>query len=110
MLLSCTRRSISSRVQIVPAFFSSFQPASGEVRQKAAAYIRSHKDDFLPFLSGPDGGPLDEFEFEQYCGQVERCCKDGGVWGGEPEVNIWRHSTFAVTFSHFSGYTFWHIV
>lgn len=57
-----------------------------DVRRKAAAYIRANKEDFLPFLTWNDGSPIDEFEFEKYCGQVERSCDEGGQWGGEAEL------------------------
>ncbi|VDN06454.1 unnamed protein product [Thelazia callipaeda] len=59
---------------------------SEDIRQKASAYMRKHKDDFLPFLLNEDGNPLHEFEFDEYCMKVEKSCRDGGVWGGEPEL------------------------
>ncbi|VDK53909.1 unnamed protein product [Anisakis simplex] len=57
-----------------------------DIRSKAATYIRSHKDDFLPFLSSRDGEPISEFYFDEYCNLVERSCENGGEWGGEPEL------------------------
>ncbi|GMT32316.1 hypothetical protein PFISCL1PPCAC_23613, partial [Pristionchus fissidentatus] len=57
-----------------------------DLRRRAAAFIRSHKDDFLPFLSTEDGDILDEFQFEEYCVKVEKEACSGGQWGGEPEL------------------------
>ncbi|KHN74620.1 OTU domain-containing protein 6B [Toxocara canis] len=64
----------------------SAKSSGADVRRKAAAFIRSHKDDFLPFLTDRDGKPIDEFNFDEYCGLIERCSSDGGEWGGEPEL------------------------
>ncbi|CAI4233240.1 unnamed protein product [Auanema sp. JU1783] len=58
-----------------------------DMRRRAATYLLGHKDDFAPFLTNSDGEPLDEFEFEEYCENVRNEAKDGGVWGGEPELN-----------------------
>ncbi|VDM28636.1 unnamed protein product [Toxocara canis] len=66
----------------------SAKSSGADVRRKAAAFIRSHKDDFLPFLTDRDGKPIDEFNFDEYCGLIERCSSDGGEWGGEPEVSF----------------------
>lgn len=55
-----------------------------DVRLKAAQYLRSHKDDFLPFLSNSDGDMLNKNEFEEYCAKVEGL--HGPVWGGQPEL------------------------
>ncbi|KAK6047656.1 OTU-like cysteine protease [Cooperia oncophora] len=65
-----------------------FEQVTGkDMRRRAAKYIREHKDDFIPFLVNESDDPLDEFEFEKYCHGVENESKDGGVWGGEPELN-----------------------
>ncbi|GAA5875302.1 hypothetical protein JCM3774_005773 [Rhodotorula dairenensis] len=53
-------------------------------RKHAADYMRSHPDDFLPFLPSevdPDNmmGPD---EFRRYCDTVENTAE----WGGEPEI------------------------
>lgn len=53
----------------------------------AADFIRSHPDDFLPFLpslesGGDDIGVLTPAQFEDYCTSI----KDTAVWGGEPEI------------------------
>lgn len=57
-----------------------------DVRKKAATYIRTHKEDFLPFLTWNDGSPIEEIEFEKYCWQIESTSEEGGQWGGEPEL------------------------
>lgn len=56
------------------------------MRQKAANYIRGNRDEFLPFLSDENGDPIDTFSFDEYCEKIKKSCKDGGQWGGEPEV------------------------
>uniref|UniRef100_A0A915Q6W8 OTU domain-containing protein n=1 Tax=Setaria digitata TaxID=48799 RepID=A0A915Q6W8_9BILA len=68
------------------SLITSGQFKSEDIRQKAAIYMRTHKNDFLPFLIGEDGNTIDEIEFEEYSMKVEKCCRDGGVWGGEPEL------------------------
>jgi len=57
------------------------------IRTAAADFIRSHPDDFLPFLSSPesargDAGMLTPAQFEDYCSSI----KDTATWGGEPEI------------------------
>jgi len=54
------------------------------VRTAAADFIRSHPDDFLPFLSSPgdDTGLLTPAQFEEYCSSI----KHTATWGGEPEI------------------------
>ncbi|VDL75930.1 unnamed protein product [Nippostrongylus brasiliensis] len=68
------------------------QVSGKDMRRRAAKYIREHKDDFIPFLVNESDGPLDEFEFDKYCHGVENESKDGGVWGGEPELNALSQS------------------
>ncbi|KAL7339350.1 amidohydrolase family protein [Rhodotorula toruloides] len=54
------------------------------IRQNAAAYMRTHPDEFLPFLPSelePDNMMSPE-EFAKYCDTVERTAE----WGGEPEI------------------------
>ncbi|BDA44675.1 Deubiquitinase OTUD6B [Coccomyxa sp. Obi] len=55
------------------------------VRAKAAAYMRAHPDQFMPFISLEDGeedegGP--EAAFEAYCCAVE----NSAAWGGQLEL------------------------
>ncbi|VDK69393.1 unnamed protein product [Litomosoides sigmodontis] len=78
----CLYSAVAHQLSLV----TSHQFRGANIRQKAAAYMRTHKDDFLPFLISDDGVAINEFEFEEYCMKVEKCCTDGGVWGGEPEL------------------------
>ncbi|GAA5893933.1 deubiquitinase OTU2 [Sporobolomyces salmoneus] len=53
-------------------------------RTHAANYLRSHADDFLPFLvsdADPDM-PMSTAEYSRYCDTVEKTAE----WGGEPEI------------------------
>ncbi|EPB68460.1 OTU-like cysteine protease [Ancylostoma ceylanicum] len=68
------------------------QVTGKDMRRRAAKYIRENKDDFIPFLTNESDDPLDEIEFEKYCYGVENESKDGGVWGGEPELNALSQS------------------
>ncbi|CAA7271740.1 unnamed protein product [Cyclocybe aegerita] len=61
------------------------------IRNFAANYIRSHPDDFLPFLPSTggedsegalDAGLMNPLQFDSYCKMV----RDTATWGGEPEV------------------------
>ncbi|VDM93817.1 unnamed protein product [Onchocerca ochengi] len=78
----CLYNAVAHQLSLV----TSHQFKGAEIRQKAAAYMRTHKDEFLPFLIDDNGEAVDEIEFEEYCMKVEKCCADGGVWGGEPEL------------------------
>ncbi|KJH49425.1 OTU-like cysteine protease [Dictyocaulus viviparus] len=70
-----------------------YEQATGkDMRRRAAKYIREHKDDFIPFLVNEDDESLSDIEFEKYCHGVENESKDGGVWGGEPELNALSQS------------------
>ena len=52
----------------------------------AANFIRSHPEDFLPFLpsseDGGDAGMLTPVQFEDYCSSITNTA----TWGGEPEI------------------------
>lgn len=55
-----------------------------DTRKKAAAYMRAHPDDFLPFLPSevdPEN-MMSPNEFARYCDTVENTAE----WGGEPEI------------------------
>ncbi|MCP9263330.1 OTU-like cysteine protease [Dirofilaria immitis] len=78
----CLYSAIAHQLSLI----TSRQFRAADIRQKAAACMRTHKDDFLPFLINDNGEALNEIEFEEYCMKVEKCCTDGGVWGGEPEL------------------------
>ncbi|XP_061520705.1 deubiquitinase OTUD6B isoform X1 [Phycodurus eques] len=54
-----------------------------ELRCRTAAHMRSHADDFLPFLSDPDtGDAYAADDFEKYCSDVEHTA----AWGGQLEL------------------------
>ncbi|XP_077447367.1 deubiquitinase OTUD6B isoform X1 [Stigmatopora argus] len=54
-----------------------------ELRSRTAAHMRSHVDNFLPFLSNPDTGDIYTAEdFEKYCNDVEHTA----AWGGQLEL------------------------
>uniref|UniRef100_A0A8C2CJZ3 ubiquitinyl hydrolase 1 n=1 Tax=Cyprinus carpio TaxID=7962 RepID=A0A8C2CJZ3_CYPCA len=54
-----------------------------ELRAQTAQYMRSHADDFLPFLTDPSSGDMyTADEFEKYCSDVA----DTAAWGGQLEL------------------------
>ncbi|KAI8929930.1 hypothetical protein BC831DRAFT_441628 [Entophlyctis helioformis] len=53
-----------------------------QLREMAADYMRSHADDFIPFLTNDNGDMLTESEFKEYCQNVE----SSAVWGGQLEI------------------------
>lgn len=54
-----------------------------ELRAQTAHYMRSHADDFLPFLTDPNTGDMyTADEFEKYCNDVA----DTAAWGGQLEL------------------------
>ncbi|CAD5234286.1 unnamed protein product [Bursaphelenchus xylophilus] len=53
------------------------------VRELTANHLIANKDTFLPFLGN---GDLDDEGFEDYCNKVRNPCRDGGEWGGSPEL------------------------
>lgn len=54
-----------------------------ELRARTAQYMRSHTDDFLPFLTDPNTGDMyTADDFEKYCNDVA----DTAAWGGQLEL------------------------
>ncbi|KAM3581481.1 OTU protein [Umbelopsis sp. WA50703] len=53
-----------------------------ELRKEAAAYIRAHPDDFMPFLYKDDGGMYTADDLKKYCDDLENTA----VWGGQLEI------------------------
>ncbi|XP_026155824.1 deubiquitinase OTUD6B [Mastacembelus armatus] len=54
-----------------------------ELRSRTADHMRSHADDFLPFLTNPNTGDMyTTDEFEKYCNDVEHTA----AWGGQLEL------------------------
>ncbi|KAK3739770.1 hypothetical protein RRG08_028209 [Elysia crispata] len=61
----------------------SLDQSTEKLRQQTSEYMRSHRDDFLPFLTHPDSGDaLTDEEFEQYCDKTA----SSPVWGGQVEL------------------------
>uniref|UniRef100_A0A4W3H3W1 ubiquitinyl hydrolase 1 n=1 Tax=Callorhinchus milii TaxID=7868 RepID=A0A4W3H3W1_CALMI len=59
-----------------------------ELRAQAAEYMRSHVDDFLPFLTNPNTGDMfSSEEFEKYCDEVSST----PAWGGQLELRALSH-------------------
>ncbi|XP_038581413.1 deubiquitinase OTUD6B [Micropterus salmoides] len=54
-----------------------------ELRSRTAEHMRSHADDFLPFLTNPNTGDMyTTDEFDKYCSDVEHTA----AWGGQLEL------------------------
>ncbi|XP_058260400.1 deubiquitinase OTUD6B isoform X2 [Hemibagrus wyckioides] len=59
-----------------------------ELRVQTAQYMRSHEDDFLPFLTNPNTGDMyTAEEFEKYCSDVA----ETAAWGGQLELRALTH-------------------
>ncbi|XP_068603415.1 deubiquitinase OTUD6B [Brachionichthys hirsutus] len=59
-----------------------------ELRSHTAEHMRSHADDFLPFLTNPNtGDTYASEEFEKYCRDVEHTA----AWGGQLELRALTH-------------------
>ncbi|KAF7246123.1 Deubiquitinase OTUD6B, partial [Varanus komodoensis] len=60
----------------------------GTLRSQTAEYMRSHRDDFLPFLTNPNTGDLySQEEFEKYCYDIANTA----AWGGQLELRALSH-------------------
>ncbi|XP_023675852.2 deubiquitinase OTUD6B [Paramormyrops kingsleyae] len=54
-----------------------------ELRSQTAQHMRSHAEEFLPFLTNPTSGDMfTPEEFEKYCSEVA----DTAAWGGQLEL------------------------
>lgn len=59
-----------------------------EIRFKTSDFLKSNKDDFIPYLSHPDTGEmLTDEQFNEYCYQVANSVQ----WGGEIELRALSH-------------------
>ncbi|KAK1172572.1 deubiquitinase OTUD6B-like [Acipenser oxyrinchus oxyrinchus] len=59
-----------------------------ELRAQASEYMRSHADDFLPFLTNLSTGDMyTPDEFEKYCSDVA----ETAAWGGQLELRALTH-------------------
>ncbi|KAJ2757540.1 OTU protein, partial [Coemansia nantahalensis] len=59
-----------------------------QVRQRAAAYMRSHQDDFIPFMAREDGEMFGDDDYARYCDDIERTA----AWGGQQEITALSHA------------------
>ncbi|KAJ1956539.1 OTU protein [Linderina pennispora] len=59
-----------------------------DMRERAAQYMRSHRDDFLPFMARDDGDMFSEMDFEEYCDKIEKTAE----WGGQQEITALAHA------------------
>uniref|UniRef100_A0A8C8RP55 ubiquitinyl hydrolase 1 n=1 Tax=Pelusios castaneus TaxID=367368 RepID=A0A8C8RP55_9SAUR len=58
------------------------------LRSQTAEYMRSHVDDFLPFLTNPNTGDVyNRGEFEKYCDDIVNTA----AWGGQLELRALSH-------------------
>ncbi len=77
----CLYNSIAHQLKIITGVAQNV----AELRRSVADVLRSHSDDFLPFLSNPKTGePLSESEFEKYCQDLV----EKPVWGGQVIFNF----------------------
>jgi len=59
-----------------------------DIRNKTSDFLKSNKDDFIPYLSHPDTGEmLTDQQFNEYCDQVANSVQ----WGGEIELRALSH-------------------
>lgn len=59
-----------------------------DIRIKTSDFLKSNKDDFIPYLSHPDTGEmLTDQQFNEYCDQVANSVQ----WGGEIELRALSH-------------------
>lgn len=84
----CLYRAVEDQLSLYPGtcLQSSFQ----ELREVAASYMRSHVEDFVPFIvtEDDDGEESQEARFERYCQEVEGTA----TWGGQLELDAIAHS------------------
>ncbi|KAJ1732208.1 OTU protein [Coemansia biformis] len=65
------------------------QPAAyPQIRKRAAEYMRSHRDDFIPFMAREDGEMFDEDDYARHCDDVESTA----AWGGQQEITALSHA------------------
>ncbi|KAI5079337.1 hypothetical protein GOP47_0004816 [Adiantum capillus-veneris] len=78
----CLYRAVEDQLALYPRACrqSSFQ----ELREVAASYMRSHSEDFIPFIAAEDDGEANQgTRFEMYCREVESTAS----WGGQLELD-----------------------
>ncbi|KAI8910378.1 hypothetical protein EDD86DRAFT_179807, partial [Gorgonomyces haynaldii] len=73
----CMYNAIADQLNLLDLKFTQQQ-----LRAKAATYMRSHPEDFLPFLMDEQGNMVQENGFEAYLHKLEH----EPVWGGQLEL------------------------
>ncbi|XP_071765159.1 deubiquitinase OTUD6B isoform X2 [Centroberyx gerrardi] len=77
----CMYRAIED--QLVQRAMPELSLSLKELRSRTAEHMRSHADDFLPFLTNANTGDMyTTDEFEKYCSDVEHTA----AWGGQLEL------------------------
>lgn len=81
----CLYRSLAHQLQLAGEADADF----ADCRKAAAQYIRTHPQEFLPYLIGeaPDDAPDAQF-LDKYCAQVE----GSSEWGGQLEITAISHA------------------
>ncbi|CAM6105542.1 unnamed protein product [Calypogeia fissa] len=86
----CMYRAVEDQLALYPEHQ---QYTYKELRNLAADYMRSHADDYIPFIAGETvenenpGEPLG-LKFERYCGEVQSTA----AWGGQLELGALSHA------------------
>ncbi|KAH7283689.1 hypothetical protein KP509_34G019600 [Ceratopteris richardii] len=77
----CLYRAVEDQLALYPHVCqqSTFQ----ELREVAASYMRSHPEDFIPFIASEDDSEGNQDRFERYCHEVEATAS----WGGQLELD-----------------------
>lgn len=87
----CLYRAIENQLSLHPGLSCKF--SYQQLREMAAAYMRSHAEDFLPFFLSESENDTKSDEslqerFEQYCREIESTA----AWGGQLELGALSHS------------------
>jgi len=87
----CLYRAIENQLSLHPGLPCKF--SYQELREMAAAYMRSHAEDFLPFYLSESDIDTESDEslherFEKYCRETESTA----AWGGQLELRALTHS------------------
>eukprot|EP01135_Chromosphaera_perkinsii_P000585 Nk52_evm6s128 gene=Nk52_evmTU6s128 len=69
------------------------------LRSLTAEYVRSHSNDFIPFLINDQGDMLTEEEFSKYCRDIE----ETNCWGGQVEIQALASALGVRVLVHQSG-------
>ncbi|KAG6542239.1 hypothetical protein Mapa_016367 [Marchantia paleacea] len=86
----CLYRAVEDQIGLHPELV---QYSYQELRLLAANYMRTHADDFMPFIGaetteGDNPDDTLQTKFERYCGEVESTA----AWGGQLELGALSHA------------------